>query len=417
MYPISFDNPNGRARPQRAANRNIAPGSGATENVADGTPVTVFGDEDRLLVVECRTDDRWRVVLCTGLEDLDDALDTVRNLRRAEGTDEVSLTIEVSGHQGRESRREVVRFAKESAAETQSPAHTSPAAPLTAGFQSAEMQAMEAAFAAVSPAFKMPDISYDDMILPQDIASAAGPAPDTVNDGRSAHKIAATPEELAEAIDEVSLSSLAWEDDVIQTHETRPKCEKKITSDDIPEFLKVPAPAMDADTGADQDMSLGMDAMVDQASAGDDFLNESDEAEEEVDMPDLTLPMSNDPFAADRFEPRHRTPQSFASNSQHSWIDDLLNKNSPAHTHSTRGQSDTPYNTDDDDEEYATRLESPMFARENGVTAKVLVFAGTVALLILGGALAELLAVDITSSANAETHFLDDSLTLTLPLD
>ena len=103
MYPVSFDNPNGRTRPQRAANRNTAQPIGGT---SEDPRISVFPEEDRLLVVECRTDDRWRVVLCTGLEDLDDALDTVRTLQRAEGTDEVSLTIEVSGSQGRESRRE-----------------------------------------------------------------------------------------------------------------------------------------------------------------------------------------------------------------------------------------------------------------------------------------------------------------------
>ncbi|MBT3558018.1 MAG: hypothetical protein HOC63_15865 [Rhodospirillales bacterium] len=342
MYPVSFDNPNGRARPHRAANHQL--GDASNGNTKDPR-ITVFAEEDRLLVVECRTGDRWRVALCTKLEDLDDALDTVRSLQQAEGTDEVSLTIEVSGHQGRESRREVVRFSKE----------TAQAATISAPLRSSldmpplDMHAMEAAIAAVAPVVKMPDISLDDMILPQ--------TPD----------IASEIESQTARSDEVTLSNLAWEEDVIRTHGAANTANTANTdSEDIPAFLKVESPHVDEPD------------VIDVAE---------EEPQEASDIP------APDPFMADHFESRRRTPQSFTTNNnRHSWIDDLLDNGSAPVSE-----------TFDDDEGFADRLESPMFARENGLTAKVLVFTGMVALLVLGGALAELLAVDITSSANAQS--------------
>lgn len=394
MYPISFDNPNGRSHPNKAANRNtLSSIHSATSDDADTGQIQDQAQEDRLLVVECRTDDRWRVVLCTGLEDLDEALDTVRSLRRAEGTDEVSLTIEVSGQQGRESRREVVRFAKETCAEK--------TAPITSNIPSEEIQAMEAAVAAVSPAFKTPDISIDDMILP-----------DTQDNENGLH--AATGPSKPTASDETALLSLAWADETIQTHQAseaqEPGTNKTKTphvSDDIPDFLKVHSsmPLNEPQAGPGDPLDHGVES-VRSGHVPDAYGALDTEGDETTTAPELSFPNGNSPFGSDGLYSRRRMPQSFGRQSQNSWIDDLLTQNYPNQTRPPFSHKESEGDLDDDDD-FATRLESPMFAKENGVTAKVLVFAGTVALLILGGALAELLAVDITSSANAQTRFLD----------
>jgi len=63
-----------------------------------------------LLLVEWRCDDTWHAELCTDLSKLDGAMDLARGLLDSAGVEEVCLTLETCGVQGRELRCEILRF-------------------------------------------------------------------------------------------------------------------------------------------------------------------------------------------------------------------------------------------------------------------------------------------------------------------
>ncbi len=111
MYPLAFTNPNGPPPRRVATNHNVR-----NEAVAS-TPNTAT----QLLVVESRVSDRWSVILCCGLDELDDALDCVRTQHTKQGIDEVCLMLEHTGTQGRQCRREILRFTPSASREPASP--------------------------------------------------------------------------------------------------------------------------------------------------------------------------------------------------------------------------------------------------------------------------------------------------------
>ena len=198
MYPITFDNPNqSRALSQGwpvAANRNdSATPSPTTAPVEDAPaePAPAEAHADSLLVVECRRDDKWRVELCTTLAELDGALDMARALRSAPDVDEVCLTLEVSGVHGRESRREVLRFApglddtavrSQGYAPAQSRVHAVQAAAIPAAPNAPDGGIGTEAMAVLQAALKAPDYCLDDI----DFAPFAMPEPPAEQQSRTA---------------------------------------------------------------------------------------------------------------------------------------------------------------------------------------------------------------------------------------
>jgi len=369
MYPISFDNPNGKKDRPRAANRNVAEG-GAFE-VAESTlvspdPVSEMNAEDTLqsqessvsdanslLVVECRSDDKWRVVLCTDLSELDGALDTARALRCSPEVDEVCLTLEMSGSHGRESRREVLRFTPEMLDARQ------PTRPATA----------------------------------ETVASMTGPAPIPVVDTQS----------TAPAVDDGAYAILS---SALKTPDY------DMETLDFSEFAMTAATATDGTDTLQQD-----DAVIGKA---DDVARERFEAEDLIDFGTLSGPAQ---INADRDAARQmlasiygeeldtadtvdedraiRVEIPLARRDHADWLYRTQPYSGPLRADSSRLEAE------DDDGDMADRLEMPFLAQKNGLATKLLVFTGTLALLVLGGALAELLAVDITTTANAGVGAFD----------
>jgi len=295
MYPISFDNPN----QLKAANRNVAGSdvgswvtqtekqeSGESPEISVDTPQTDSPEQklnnpdphsSSLLVVECRSDDKWRVALCTDLAELDIAMDTARELRGSPDVDEVCLTLEVSGDHGRESRREVLRF---DTGASISP--DIPEIPETFTSVQSDPPADQDALAVLDAALKIPDYCVDELDFLQ---------------------FSMAPKDHGEAI-RVEIPVVA------------------------PNYEPEPDP-----------------------------------------------------------EPVYRGETPFPSRSGRLEADDHL-----------------PAGIADAAPEY---MDIPVAVHSGGPATKLLVFAGSIALLVLGGALAELLAVDITSTANAGVGSFD----------
>jgi len=340
MYPISFDNPNRPKPPSNgqpiAANRNDASTTDSRASL-DG----VFTEEgapdrqpDSLLVVECRRDDKWRVELCTDLSELDGALDVARALRGSPDVDEVCLTLEVSGINGRESRREVLRFAPEAAC-----GNPQIMTPSIANAESAVTNETVGSdpMAVLHATLKSPDFCFDDL----DFSDFAIPA-----------HTAAPADSGSEAA----------------------PCTSGVSTADTSEPVRV-----------DDEAPLGLGP-----SSTSDQLGR-------MDARDLLASIysdKSDPFGesdAIRVELPHN-PHHTAHGLEHSdWLDrtDRRSGLRSAHRPSSGGDDDVG----DDLDDAIVRLENPLLGRQNGLATKLLVFTGAIALIVLGGALAELLAV------------------------
>ncbi len=342
MYPTSFENSNRRAaslrRTQYAFDRTSLDQPAQEPCIPAQAPTP---DSNQMLVVECRTEDRWRVVLCTGLAGLDNALDTVRQLRRSDDIDGVCLSIEVSNHLVRESRREVLRFNRDDqrlnrATPVQGASRTE-AEPSTA--TTADAQSSRSGYA-LDPRAAMDEASRGQ--------STGGEQTD----------IAGSPGAASQAISKSALCSERIPAFLREPIETEPLANGR-TDRVVPETPKEPANPYDMEKSA------------------------------ALKRRPLSHPSSN--------SARNSTRDG------EGWIDDLLARREMSISATTR-DGETAH---DDVEDAIDRLETPPFVKGNTMTAKILVFAGTVALLVLGGALAEFLTVDMTSAASAGSFFLN----------
>ena len=368
MYPISFDNPNQRKGHLRAANRNISndqlvepKGDNPERHGSDASAAS------SLLVVECRRDDKWRVELCTDLSELDAAMDMARALRSSPDNDEVCLTLEMSGTQGRESRREVLRFAPEtSATHNLGQDSANIAAPLPETDAVLPSHTLVGAtdnnaaggMAVLNAALKEPDYSADTLdfaafAMPQDthasemgFDSDLGNAPGADGGGLSGKETPAEEEPL-----DIPTLPRAGES-------CRQEARELLLSiyDEDEEYA--------AQEGVERDLANG-----------------------------IVVPAPTEDAIRVKFPRNH--------NDHVDWLD---------RTHSERRaryRQRHRLEADDSMDNAVERFEMPMLAQRNGLATKLLVFAGTIALLVLGGALAELLAVDITTTANAGVGAFD----------
>lgn len=363
MYPISFDNPNtapGRDKRKPsglpdggnpvAANRNIA--EDAPEAVGTDSEAFVGGQANSLLVVECRRDDKWRVELCTDLSELDGALDMARAFRKMPDVDEVCLTLEVSGENGRESRREVLRFTPEMGKSSQIPIQQPQE--MTPVYNNEHTETMDPdVMAVLSDALKVPDYTFDGLDLDDVATSGQDQAP-------------ATPVEE----DPIYISEPPQSEQ--RNREAARSLLASIYRDDLE--------AIDEDN-----------AIL-------------------VDIPEQRSgPLGH---TGSPSPDTHDWPDPYDWLDSHDWLDRTEDRHMIRRSHTAshtpqrhRFEADNTLGGDNDDA--IERLETPLFSRQNGMATKLLVFAGTIALLVLGGALAELLAVDLTTPANAGVGAFD----------
>lgn len=385
MYPISFDNPNGKKDRPKAANHNIDDITVA--DVAESVLVSPETDPERvpeialdgpsenteesqvsadpaansLLVVECRSDDKWRVVLCTDLSELDGALDTARALRGSPDVDEVCLTLEMSGSHGRESRREVLRFTPEMletaavpvAAPHQTPVQAAqaqpvPCAPLSEPVSAAGLD--DSGYALLSAALKTPDYDMEEL----DFSEFAMPPADTP---------------IARDLQKLGRD---WAGEV-QEGETDPDRVRY----EAEEPIDFGALTGSAKINADREAARQMLASIYAADLDDEGMSD--------------LPGGDDKAI--------RVEIPLARRDHADWLYRTQPYSGPLRGTSSRLEAE--------DDDAIDKLEMPFLAQKNGLATKLLVFAGSLALLVLGGALAELLAVDITTTANAGVGAFD----------
>ncbi len=324
---------------------------------ADGFGASYTPPPQQHLVVECRTDDRWKVALCTTLDDLDAALDTARALRANADIDEVCLALETAGSQGREVRREVIRLgaADRPASEPATASATAPAA-VADGVVEADAAGNDD-FSAILPAIKAPDYTID--------------------------------EEILDALDPQPALSAAYAP------------EKPVRP--APEPPKAPAPHPVDDGPSEADARAAARALVNSLYGlnGNDGENgrKSDGDGALVDFhdePPMDPPVSashedeDAPGAAD-------TTSALAGAQRDAWLDDL-DKLPPS-----GWASASRLEAEDNRFDAAARLERPLIGDPSGMATKTFIVAGTLAMMVLGGALAELMAIDITASAEAGT--------------
>ncbi len=358
MYPISFDNPNQRKGQPKAANRNIA-GDDLTSSKTDADSFNraVAGAEEipenaqkpisentpdyagpsSLLVVECRRDDKWRVDLCTDLSELDSAMDMARALRSAADVDEVCLTLEVSGANGRESRREVLRFNSEiSEPQVVSQAIPLVVSPTTAIGTVPVAEQPADGMAVLSASMKIPDYDMDDI----DFSEFAMPErPTVLSETPIRADVDRAQFEFEEPIDIGTLSG-----------------------------------TLSGEREPDREAARSLLSSI---------------------YGDLPEPVEDDSIRVKI--PHTRTRQDHAD-----WL--YRTQSSAELLQAQRLRLEAEDGLDDGAVE---KFEVPLFAKQDGLAGKLLVFAGTIALLVLGGALAELLAVDITTTANAGVGAFD----------
>ncbi|NQV43760.1 MAG: hypothetical protein HQ501_02565 [Rhodospirillales bacterium] len=335
-----------------AANRNDADTVSATAGTSDDVPsgLSSGSSSGSLLVVECRRDDRWRVELCTDLSELDGALDMARALRSAPDVDEVCLTLEVSGAHGRESRREVLRFTPEMAAYARTRDQTPAIAPSDAVDADTVHPVTPSAVGAEAMAVFQASLKAPDYCLDDlDFSQFVQPEQPAVQAG-----------EVSEMSVDANDARLPFDDE-----------EPIVISDSAP---------------TEEQSRTSARALLNSL-----YNNEPDPFDDEnairVSVPQTPPPMDS-----------------------HDWLD-RTEPPSGSHTmHHRRLEADDKEDGDSDDA--VVRLESSLLGHQNALASKLLVFAGTVALLVLGGALAELLAVDITTAANAGVGAFDTLATL-----
>lgn len=369
MYPISFDNPNQRQGRPKAANRNIADGdltsletcpetgngvAFGAEETPENTPETTRENTgpSSLLVVECRRDDKWRVELCTDLSELDAAMDMARGLRGSPDVDEVCLTLEVSGAYGRESRREVLRFGAEMQESQYVPRVASPSivgGPVPVRDQTVD-DTIADGLAVLNASLKMPDYDMPDCdMIDLDFSEFTMPEPPVVN--------TVVP---------------------IRTETVDDAAREQFTAED-PINIGALSGTFSGEREPDRDAARSL----------------------------LSSIYGNVPEPAEEDAIRVKIPSTRPHQNKHQdHADWLYRTQSSSERH--QAQRLRLEATDDDlDDGVVDRFEIPLFTQQNGLAGKLLVFAGTIALLVLGGALAELLAVDITTTANAGVGAFD----------
>lgn len=334
----------------------------------DGFGTSYTPPAQQHLVVETRTDDRWRVMLCTTLDDLDQAMDMARALRADTEIDEVCLTLETTGSHGREARREIIRFGHDGAPENFKVAtgrREQPVAPPPQQVQQ-QPQVSQASYEPVqqtpgpdiSPvlqSIKAPDYEIDEAILdalrPAHNPAYVPPLPPT-------HIPAASPDEAeARAAARQLVQSLyGLSDDDAAADEPMPEDEpvRVLTREEVIDFSEI------------QQMSDDMKRQQ--------RLNAERDAAAEIEA------------AEAQAEPQPQTD----------WVQDT--DRTTAHG----GQRLEAEATAKSQISAAERLERPLIGDPSGIATKAFIVAGTLAMMVLGGALAELLAVDLTSSAMAD---------------
>lgn len=383
MYPISFDNPNRRGVSGR---QGAEDGKTLPQAHNDTAPTTNDAESNSLLVVEWRCDDTWHVELCTDLTELGGAMDMARGLHGSPGVDEVCLTLEMSGAQGRESRREVLRFLPDTqhVGETQkfsagqSPLYSSRHVPDHGGDHSKETVVAQNpsdsdhAMAVLNAALKTPDYDMETLDfsefampnLPQADTSVAALTTPEEDDGA---EIADELDNFKEPIDNAGLSDVSWSTEEADRDGARQLLSSIYGADNEPSeddnLIRVNMPTRQHQHPADQVYEALSDSARSKgrSTPGGHGWLESDEA--------------------------------FGIGS------DLKFGLEP--------DTGPDLGADGDNSDRLERLVQPFVAQRSETAAKLLVVAGTIALLILGGALAELLAVDITTTANAGVGAFD----------
>lgn len=337
----------------------------------DGFGASYAPPAQQHLVVETRTDDRWRVMMCTTLDQLDDALDLARSLRREPDIDEVCLTLETTGSHGREARREIIRFGHDGAPENfkvatgrrEQPVMPEPTQEATPGIQPQVSQAAYYQTPVAPPlagdmdpllqSIKAPDYEVDEAILealrPAHIPMPpAAPPMHVPSGGPSETEARQAARQLVQ-----SLYGLSDETDDVPAVPAEPV--RILTKEEVIDFAEIQQ--MSDDMKRERRLEAERDAAA---------VAESQAAS--VPGPDVSA----------------------------DWVSDTdTNGGHGEHRLEAEAQSRQKMSA-------AERLERPLVGDPSGTATKAFIVAGTLAMMVLGGALAELLAVDLTSSAMAD---------------
>jgi len=321
---------------------------------ADGFGASYTPPAQQHLVVETRTDDRWRVALCTTLDDLDAALDTARALRADADIDEVCLTLETAGSQGRESRREVIRLGHDGVPDNYR-ISTKPREQAGAPMPPPSQCADDAALDALLPIIKAPDYTIDEEVL-----DALEPQPE--------YRTAYAPERAQATADNEAIAGPM--DDAPSEDEARAAARALVNSlyglSEAEDYRRNALPRPADPEVLDFSEVLPMDRSEAQAAV--------ESADTEQARPDELR--QHGTWAHD-FE--HLPPGGWATAERLEAEDSHLDA--------------------------AARLERPLIGDPSGVATKTFIVAGTLAMMVLGGALAELMSVDLTASAEAGMAF------------
>lgn len=315
------------------------PDSGQSAAPVDGTV--------RQLVVETRSADRWRVALCTDLADMDEALDATRSLHGAPAVDEVCLSLETATPAGRQTRREILRFATDD--EAPRPAYA------TARYRPSDHEVPDPAVTLAGimkePAITLPDGFF--AAPPESVEAVATPDPMPTAPAPSARP---QPE-----------PAMVASRDALQA-----------------EWERLAEPISDAAPASAPDSAPRVDTIAVESAKDDDGAPEASAD---------TLREIRTLLASIYHTPAPDVPAYGADGDAilGSWLDEP-GPDQPA---------PAPASADDSDAE-VRRLEASLFARQSGGGARALMAAGALALFVLAGSLAELFAIDVTPTASAE---------------
>ncbi|MEQ8667451.1 MAG: hypothetical protein RIC16_17155 [Rhodospirillales bacterium] len=322
---------------------------------ADGFGANYAPPSQQHLVVESRTDDRWRVELCTTLDDLDTALDTAKALRGDGNIDEVCLTLETTGTNGREVRREILRLG---AAETAVPAQRT-AAEATEDFEADDEAEDDEILDAILPCIKIPDYEIDEEIL-----DSLTPRPALSTMERFEETVPEAPEPRISANPVYGIDNGPSEDEARAAARALVNSLYGLHSEIGAEHADRPAPRS---------------------------------AEETIDLSDV-LPMSEEERRRNQDDAEHAAAEAEA-------IADLENGNwvTGVETAShSRFAASGRLEAGEERVDAAERLERPLIGDPSGAASKAFIVAGTLAMMVLGGAIAELLTINLTSPAMAD---------------
>ena len=351
------------------SNRLATNSSGFGALDADGFGASYAPPSQQHLVVESRTDDRWRVALCTTLDDLDTALDAAKSLRNERGIDEVCLTLETTGTNGREVRREIIRLGhhdtitpSDTDTEEEPAEHCQPDLFEGNGSEEADDPALDA----ILPAIKMPDYEVDEAVL-----DALRPRP--------------------------ALNTLErMQEDTVAAPVTPSR--PVYGTDDAPTEAEARAAAR-----ALVSSLYGLHSEVDEEHAAE--TGPASAREDVIDLSDV-LPMSDDVRRRDQQEADRSAAEAaaVAAMDDSNWVHDVEEASHRRFAGSGRLEAD------EECEDAAERLARPLIGDNSGVASKAFIVAGTLAMMVLGGAIAELLTLNVTSPAMADQMTVSDTL-------